>query len=74
MSEETLYQVPVKTSSDEKRCYTVGELQKLLKCGKRTVYDLLKLNLFRYVRIGGSGYRISKASFDAWLDKMEEEK
>ena len=62
--------VPVIT---EKRCYTVDELMAILNCGRRTVYDLLKKNEFRYIKLGGSGYRISKASFDAWLDKMEQE-
>ena len=54
----------------EKRCYTVDELMFILGCGRRTVYDLLKRNEFRYIRLGGSGYRISKKSFDEWLDKQ----
>ena len=59
--------VPVIT---EKRCYTVDELMAILNCGRRTVYDLLKKNEFRYFKLGGSGYRISKKSFDDWLDKQ----
>ena len=62
-----------KAPDSGKRCYTVPELQEILKCGKATVYDLLKKNEFRYIKLGGSGYRISKASFDAWLDKLEQE-
>ena len=54
----------------EKRCYTVEDLQNILMCGRVTVYDLLKKNEFRYIKLGGSGYRISKKSFDEWLDKM----
>ena len=53
----------------EKRCYTVEDLQNILMCGRVTVYDLLKKNEFRYIKLGGSGYRISKKSFDEWLDK-----
>ncbi len=73
MDYQSIVVEPVKTGSEEKRCYTVSELQKILKCGKATVYDLLKKNEFRYIKLGGSGYRISKPSFDAWLDGMEQE-
>lgn len=54
----------------EKRCYTVEDLQNILMCGRSTVYDLLKKNEFRYIKLGGSGYRISRKSFDEWLDKQ----
>lgn len=54
----------------EKRCYTVEDLQIILSCGRETVYSLLKKNEFRWFRVGGKGgaYRISKKSFDEWLD------
>ena len=54
----------------EKRCYTVEDLQNILMCGRSTVYDLLKKNEFRYIKLGGSGYRISRKSFYEWLDKQ----
>lgn len=56
----------------EKRCYTVEDLQIILCCGRETVYSLLKKNEFRWFRVGGKGgaYRISKRSFDSWLDNM----
>lgn len=54
----------------EKRCYTVEDLQNILMCGRNTVYDLLKKKEFRYFKLGGSGYRISRRSFDEWLDKQ----
>ena len=54
----------------EKRCYTVEDLQNILMCSKGTVYELLKKNEFRYVRLGKGGYRISRKSFDEWLDKQ----
>ena len=53
---------------DEKRCYTVKELQEILGISRPTVYNLLKKNEFRWIRPGGK-YRISKKSFDDWLDK-----
>lgn len=36
-----------------------------------TVYELLKRNEFRWIQVG-TKYRISKKSFDEWLDKMME--
>lgn len=56
---------------EDKRCYTVKELQEILGISRPTVYELLKRNEFRWIQIGSS-YRISKKSFDEWLDhKME---
>lgn len=56
--------IPVVT---EKRCYTVEELQIILGISRGTVYKLLEQQEFRWFRIG-SAYRISKKSFDEWLD------
>lgn len=56
---------------EEKRCYTVKELQGILGISRPTVYDLLKKNEFRWIQIG-TKYRISKKSFDEWLDKKME--
>ena len=55
----------------EKRCYTVKDLQEILGVSRPSVYDLLKKNEFRWI-LGGGKYRISKKSFDAWLDENEE--
>ncbi len=54
-----------------KRCYTVEDLQNILMCGRSAVYELLKKNEFRYFRLGKGGYRISRKSFDDWLDKLD---
>lgn len=56
----------------EKRTYTVEELQAILCCSRETVYSLLKRKEFRWFRIGaGRGtYRISRESFDDWLNKQ----
>ena len=51
----------------EKRCYTVKEIQEILGISRPTVYELLKKNEFRWILVGGK-YRISKKSFDEWLD------
>ena len=56
----------------EKRCYTVKEIQEIqdiLDISRPTVYELLKKNEFRWIQIG-TKYRISKKSFDEWLDKV----
>lgn len=44
----------------EKRCYTVRELQEILGISRPTVYNLLKKNEFRWIRLDGGKYRISK--------------
>ena len=56
----------------EKRCYTVKDLQDILEVSRPSVYDLLKKNEFRWILVGGK-YRISKKSFDAWLDDESED-
>ena len=54
---------------EEKRCYTVKELQQILGISRPTVYELLKRKEFRWIQ-AGTKYRISKKSFDGWLDKL----
>ena len=51
----------------DKRTYTVDEIQDILGISRSGAYNLLKKNLFHSVRIGGT-IRISKKSFDAWLE------
>lgn len=51
----------------DKRTYTVNEIQDILGIGRSAAYNLVKENHFHSVRIGGT-IRISKKSFDAWLD------
>lgn len=53
----------------EKRCYTVKEIQVMLGISRPTAYDLLQENKFRWFKIGNK-YRISKNSFDEWLDRQ----
>ena len=51
----------------EKRCYSVRDLQEMLGISKPAVYELIKQKEFHWVMIGGR-YKISKRSFDEWLD------
>ena len=55
----------------EKRVYTVDEIMDVLSIGRNAAYDLVKSGAFHYVKIGGQ-YRISKKSFDKWLDNIDE--
>ena len=55
------------TQMNGKRCYSVGDLQEMLGISKPAVYELLKRKEFHWVMIGGR-YKISKRSFDEWLD------
>jgi excisionase family DNA binding protein len=55
----------------EKRCYTVQELQEILGVSRPTIYNLLKKKEFRWIQLDGGKYRISKKSFDNWLDNLE---
>lgn len=51
----------------EKRTYTVSEIMKILNIGKNAAYALVAENKFKSIRIGSS-IRISKESFDNWLN------
>ena len=53
----------------ECRCYTVEDLEAILMISKNSVYKLLKKKEFRWIRVGRSGYRIPRKSFDEWLDQ-----
>ena len=54
----------------ENRCYTVMDLQTILGIGRKSVYELLKKKEFRWFQIGHGVYRISRKSFDDWLDSQ----
>jgi len=56
-------------SNTDKRVYTVDEIQDILGIGRTSAYSLVKQKVFHSVRVGGS-IRISKKSFDAWLDSQ----
>lgn len=52
----------------EKRCYTVEELQIILEISRPTVYNLIRQKQFRAFQVAGGKWRVSKKSFDEWLD------
>lgn len=53
-----------------KRVYTVKEISEILGISRSAAYELVKKDEFKSVRIGAT-IRISKSSFDAWLDSRE---
>ena len=53
---------------NENRAYSVDDIMTILDISRSSAYILIKKNLFRSVKIGNQ-LRISKASFDEWLDK-----
>ena len=59
----------VSQPTTDRCCYTVADLQKILGISRGSVYELLKRQEFKWFQIGGNRYRISKKSFDAWLDE-----
>ncbi|MCF2704836.1 helix-turn-helix domain-containing protein [Enterocloster clostridioformis] len=62
-------QKAVEMPAFEKRVYSVDEIQDILSIGRTSAYNLVKQNLFHVVHIGGT-IRISKKSFDEWLDSQ----
>ena len=53
----------------DKRTYTVEEVARILGIGRTSAYILVKEGHFKIVRIGNA-IRISKRSFDEWLDSL----
>lgn len=54
----------------EKRTYTVEEVAMLLGISRTSAYEFVKRGIVKSVKIGAS-IRVSKKSFDEWLDKQE---
>ena len=57
-------------SSNAPMTYTVYEIAELLKISRTPAYRLVNEGQFKIVRIGNV-IRISRKSFDAWLEQQE---
>ena len=57
-------------ATPEKRSYSVTEVSERLGISKRAVYHLCSSGELKSVRIG-TKLRISKKSFDEWLDGVD---
>jgi len=53
----------------EKRTYSVQEIADILQISKSMAYEICKRSLFKTVKVG-KYVRISKPSFDSWLDSI----
>ena len=54
----------------ERRTYTVDDIAQILGIGRPSAYLLVKEGHFKIGRIGNA-IRISKRSFDEWLDSLD---
>ena len=54
----------------ECRTYTVNEIARILGVSRTQAYRLVQEGLFKSVRIGNA-IRISKRSFDHWLESLD---
>lgn len=54
------------TNSD-KKTYTVDEIATILNISKKATYALIKRNVFHSIKVGRL-IRVSKSSFDKWLN------
>ena len=59
----------VQGSVPEQRTYKVEEIAEILNIGRTSAYTLVKEGHFKIVRVGNA-IRISKRSFDEWLDEQ----
>lgn len=56
-------------SVPEKRTYKVEDIAAILNIGRTSAYNLIKEGHFKTVRVGNT-IRVSKKSFDKWLDEQ----
>lgn len=59
-----------KKETPERRTYTVEDIAQILGIGRTSAYILVKEGHFKIVRIGNA-IRVSKRSFDEWLDSLD---
>ena len=61
------FQAAMERTGVERKCYAT-----MLGISMKSVYQLLKRNAFRSIRLPGGIYRIPKTAFDAWLNAQPE--
>lgn len=59
----------VQNNVPEKRTYKVEDIAAMLNIGCTSAYNLIKEGHFKTVRVGNA-IRVSKKSFDKWLDEQ----
>lgn len=55
--------------SEGKMFLTVADVQQILRVSRPVVYRLIKRREFKWIMIGKRGYRISRPSFEEWLEE-----
>ena len=60
-------QITQNYTSENKRTYSVPEIAAMLQISRSKAYELCKEKQFTVVKLGKS-VRVSKKSFDSWLD------
>ncbi len=60
---------PAVSDDKEKRTYSIEEIQQILDISRSTAYLLIKRRFFKSVKVGKQ-IRVSKKSFDEWLDTV----
>jgi len=50
------------------QCYTIEDIELVLDVSRPTVMKLLSMKEFRWIKVGNV-YRISRNSFDEWLQE-----
>ena len=68
MAAEDIITTAIKADAG-KRTYSVLEIAKILQISKNMAYEICKKSLFKTVKVG-KYVRISKPSFDDWLDSV----
>ena len=63
------YESSTINSHSGKRTYTVKEISDILGIGRTAAYKLVHSGVFKTVQIGTT-IRVSKQSFDEWLDRQ----
>ena len=59
----------VSSNGESRKVYSVEEITALLGISRSSAYELVKQGLFKTVKIGRA-IRISKQSFDDWLNQQ----
>ena len=57
-------------ANSEKRTYSVQAIAEILQISRSMAYNLCKQSLFKTVKVG-KYVRVSKPSFDDWLDSKK---
>ena len=56
-------------STSDKRTYTVLDIAAILQISRSKAYELCREGQFKSIKVGRS-VRVSRLSFDEWLDKQ----